>query len=197
VTEAAIDVLRAVEEACLDDARGSLSRGLGAPPPHVHIMTDNLDASYVGCVGARPYEVGEDAVSAVTGLALLPAAVHASRLLLVWEEAALCTSLYGPGDHPYGLALVTASATGHVLRWYPFRLHGGNRSVQGQQMRIEWRTPSEIVNAELPSVMESVLRAWRCWRPEPEAAVEALVEQGYLIDLLPPPDDPARRDLNT
>jgi hypothetical protein len=123
VKTAPVDVMREIESACLSGAKASLDFAGFVPAPQLHILIDARDQPYVGYVRTREYYEGADAVTAIGGLALLPAAVCATRVMLVWEEADLRASLSGPGDYPNGLVAVAATLTGHTASWHPFVLH--------------------------------------------------------------------------
>jgi hypothetical protein len=185
MTEATLDAISAVEQACLAGADASLRVGGFVPEPQVHMLIDDWDQPYVGWVRTRPYRQGVDAVQAIARLADAPAAIMATRLVLMWETADLRVSLEGPGDYPNGMAVVVATLDGHhVLRWHPMVLHVGPPGESGlPTVRPEWGAPSTIEDAVLPPTMEAVLTTWRALKGDPDTVFNALFAEGFGVTL--------------
>ena len=185
MTEATVDVINAVEQACLVGADAALREGGFVPEPQVHMFIDDWDQPYVGWVRTRPYYRGPDAMRAIARLADAPAAIMATRVVLVWEAADLRVSLDGRGDYPNGMAVVVASLDGHhVLRWHPLVLHVGPLGESGlPTVRPEWGAPSAIENEVLPPVMEAVLTTWRALQGDPGTVFGALIAEGFGVTL--------------
>ncbi len=68
MTDVTVDVISAVEQACLAGADTSLHAGGFVPAPQVHMLIDAWDQPYVGYVRTRPYRQGVDAVRAIARL---------------------------------------------------------------------------------------------------------------------------------
>lgn len=96
-------------------------------PPVVHILAESSSPPYLGYLTCRPFVRGDDAASAVAALGVLPSALAASRLVITWEHAHLCTALETPGadSASTGVVVVDADWFGHVLRWHPMRVRAG------------------------------------------------------------------------
>ena len=186
MTEATVDVISAVEQACLAGADAAVRAGGFVPEPQVHMLFDDWDQPYVGHVRTRPYRQGLDAVKAITRLADAPAAIMATRIVLVWEDADLRASLNGPGDYPNGLAVVEASLMDeHTLRWHPLVLHLGPPGDSGlPTVRPKWGTPSTICGAVLPPVMAAVINTWRALRGDPNTVFNELIADGFAVQIV-------------
>ncbi len=180
-----VDVISAVEQACVAGADAALREGGFVPEPQVHMLIDDWDQPYVGWVRTRPYHQGLDAVRAIARLADAPAAIMATRVMLVWEAADLRVSLDGPGDYPNGIAVVVASLDEHhTLRWHPLVLHVGPPGECGlPTVRPEWGTLSTIEDAVLPPVMMAVLATWRALQGDPDTVFKQLVAEDFGVTL--------------
>jgi len=185
--------MREIESACLTGAKASLDYAGFVPAPQLHMLIDAWDQPYVGYVETREYYEGADAVSAIGALALLPAAVCATRVMLVWEEADVRASLWGPGDHPNGLVAVAATLTSHTVCWNPFVLHLDRTTRNGlPAVRAEWGRRAVLPGAPLPPVMQHVLSSWRDLTTDLEQEVDfetvlrALMNDGYRVHLVDP-----------
>lgn len=110
-----------LDEVAVETAESMLHVGGILPPPTVHILAADLEPPYVGCLTCRPFYRGEDAWAAVAALGVLPSALGASRLVLTWEHADLCTALELPGveGFPAGVVVVDAGRQGHTLPRLP------------------------------------------------------------------------------
>jgi hypothetical protein len=181
----AVDVVSAVEDACLAGAEATLKNGGFVPRPQLHMLIDDWDQPYVGYVDTRPYCHGSDAFNAIRQLADAPAAIAATRVVMAWESADLCNSLHGPGEYPNGLAIVVASVEGgHTLRWHPLVLHlAGLDAAARPTMEPEWGQPTSVDDALLPAVMTAVLARWRSLDGDPETVFAELVSYGFGVRL--------------
>lgn len=140
-------------------------------PPTVHILAEGLDPPYVGYLTCRTFYRGQDARNAIGLLGLLPSALGASRLVVTWEHADLCTALELPGDDgfPPGVVVVDASRNGHTLRWHPMRMHAGPVGRNGAQTVIpEWGPSQQHQDAVLPEPVADLLAVWRQPRAWPD-----------------------------
>jgi len=157
-------------------------------PPTVHLLSGELDPPYVGYLTCRPFYRGADAEVAVAGLGVLPAALRASRLVVTWENADLCTALQLPGDDGFlpGVVVLDATRDGHVLRWHPMRMHlapaaGGSTAT----VDPEWGPVQHVRNGELSGPVSRLLAVWRAERDWPEVEVigtcAALESAGYQM----------------
>jgi hypothetical protein len=181
----AVDVASAVEDACPAGAEAALRAGGFVPRPQLHMLIDDGDQPYIGYIDTRPYCHGPDAVNAISQLGDAPAAIMATRVVLVWENADLDVSLNGPGEYPGGLAVVVASlAGGHALRWHPLELHLAGVDACGLPIvEPEWGQPSSVEDAMLPPVMAAVLARWRSLDGDPDRVLSELVADGFGVRL--------------
>jgi hypothetical protein len=181
----AVDVVGAVEDACLAGAEAALWVGGFVPPPQIHMLIDDWDRPYVGYVGTRSYHQGTDAVDAITRLGDAPAAIAATRVLLVWEAADLQISLNGPGEFPNGLVVVVASLVGgHMVRWHPFALHVAGLDASGRLIvEPQWGRSSALPDAVLPPVMTAVLGRWRSLDGDSDTVFAELLADGFDVRL--------------
>jgi hypothetical protein len=183
MTETAVDLIDAVEKACLVAADKAMRAGGFVPQPQLHMLIDRWPQPYVGYVLTRPYREGPDAVKAITRLGDAPAAARATRVVLAWEDADLRTSVHGPGEYPNGMAVVVASRTGqHTLYWHPVVLQLGLPDGAGQPtVRPEWGVPVTVEGATLPPVMAAVLNTWRALQGDPRAVFTDMIAEGYTV----------------
>jgi hypothetical protein len=180
------EVISAVEQACVAGADASMRHGGFVPEPQVHMLIDDWDQPYVGWVSTRPYRQGGDAVKAITRLADAPAAIMATRVVLVWEDADLRVSLQGPGEYANGLVVVHAGLMGeHTLRFHPVRLNVEGVAANGlADVRPEWGTPATVHNAVLPPIMAAVLNTWRALKGDPDAIFGELIAEGFPVRIM-------------
>jgi hypothetical protein len=176
-------ILGVVEEACLAGAEAALRDGGFVPEPQVHMFIDHWEQPYVGYGISRPYHRGRDAAEAIVGLGAAPAAINATRILIVWQEADLWTSLCGRADYPTGFAVVIATWSTHILHWHPFTLHSNGPPPQSglPSVRPEWDQWGRIPAAELPLVIVGLIERWRSLAGEPATVYEELGRAGYRL----------------
>ncbi|MCH9667024.1 MAG: hypothetical protein K0U76_17235 [Actinomycetia bacterium] len=142
-----------------------------APRPQIHVLGDTFDQPYIGYVVCRPYYRGHDAMAAISHLGRIAAAMCATRLVVVWEEFDLRTSILGPSDnYPNGLALLDAEfPSSHNLTWLPFDYYTSARS---STLGLSWGHPSTQLDIALPEPIPSLLTAWRAPAPFGQDGVE-------------------------
>lgn len=171
----------AVMEACWRLHLGS------CPPPKVYMFIDDWDPPVVSAISTRPYYRGADAAAAIAHLGAMPASIMATRLLLVWDEYDLRTSLYGDGDHARGLVAVHATFTGHLLHWYPYTLAIEDPERGLSSIQITWDEPLAHPDAPLP---DPILRILQCWHqlaePDPQVVIPRLEAEGYVVTSFAP-----------
>lgn len=140
-------------------------RGLGMlQPPVVHILLEGACPPYLGYLTCRPFIRGDDAASAVAALGVLPSALRASRVIVTWENADLCTALETPGADSAGpgVVVVVADRVGHVLRWHPMRIRAGGIGELGAPTVVpEWGPAQSFPAATLPGPVHELLSVWR------------------------------------
>jgi hypothetical protein len=190
-----------LDEAAVMGVEAALRESGGVPPPTVHILLDGLDPPYVGCLVCRPFYRGLDAATALCVLGLLPAALGASRLVVSWEHADLCTALEQPDaeDEPTGLMVLDATRHGHTLRWHPVLMRLGPTRRDGAQPVIaHWGPARRYPDAPLLDPVEELLAVWRQPRVWSETdllrIVTSLEATGYemrWVKRRPRRDDPS------
>jgi hypothetical protein len=179
------DIASAIEQACLAAADELLRTTGFCPPPQIHLLIDEWDQPYVGCVATRPYRRGADAVEAIGRLGAAAANVVATRVVVIWEEADLRASISGPGDHPNGLAVLVATLTHHVLRWHPAVLHEVPRGRgRWPALRPDWGEPLRVENAQLAPVIVAVLDRWCALGDDSDTVFDDLRRDGYDVHLI-------------
>ena len=169
------DWVERLDEIAVATADATLrERGL-LQPPTVHVLAADLDPPYVGYLACRPFYRGTDARAAIAALGVLPSALGASRIVLTWEHADLCTALEVPGADEVapGVVVVDADRNGHVLRWHPMRMQlGPPASATGAQTVLaEWGTTRRFPGATLPEPVAQLLAVWRAPRDWPDGEV--------------------------
>jgi hypothetical protein len=180
-------LVEAVKGIVFDAARDTLGTGF-CMAPQVHLFYEPED-EYIGYVSCRPYYRGSDAQAAIERLGIIAAATCATRMLAVWEESDLRTSLYGPADnHPNGVATLEVSLTRHEMTWWPFRVndHGQPPGIDAN-FEIQWGARTAQPDVALMPAVQSLIRAWRMeligthgptWVGD---TVNAAVAEGYEI----------------
>lgn len=144
---------------------GTMLRKSGfVQPPTVHLLIEGLKPPYLGFLTCREFYRGRDAAAAVAAMGLMGSMLGASRLVVTWENADLCTALELPGDEGFapGVVVVDADRRGHVLRWHPMRLDiGPSRPNRPPSVLAEWGPTSRRPGAELPGPIADLLAIWR------------------------------------
>lgn len=137
-------------------------RGL-CPPPAVHMLCADMDPAYAGMLTCREFHRGTDAARAVAAMGGLPAALWATHLMIVWENADLCAALELPGD-PFasGVVVVEATRTEHIVRWHPYETRFGPAGTSGMPTVVpQWEAPQRIPGGWLPDPVAALLESWR------------------------------------
>lgn len=155
---------KSIDELAVAVADATL-RELGmVQPPVVHILAEGSRPPYLGYLTCRPFFRGTDAAAAVAALGVLPSALGASRLMITWEHADLCTALEAPGAGSVrpGVVVVDADRIGHVLRWHPMGLRAGGSSELGSAAVLpEWGPAQSFAAGALPGPVGDLLSVWR------------------------------------
>ncbi|MQA16133.1 MAG: hypothetical protein GEV09_18875 [Pseudonocardiaceae bacterium] len=157
---ATVDQLVSGIEGAARDSLAELLREAGSVfPPTVHMLAEDRAPPHIGFVTCRPFYRGADAAAAIAELGVLPAALHATRLVVTWEAQDLNAALAAPADpDTTALAALDATPTGHAISWHPFRLHPGRgREVLAPQ----WGRSVRLPQAPLPGPVEALLHEWR------------------------------------
>lgn len=190
---------RLAESAVMATDAGLREAGM-VPPPSVHVLVAGLDPPYVGYLTCRQFYRGADAAAAVASMGLLGSMLGASRLVVTWENADLCTALELPGDDgfPAGVMAVDADRNGHVLRWHPMRMHPGPLSRAGAQtIAPEWGPRDRTRSAALPVPVANLLAIWREPRAWPDTDVISMYARmevgGYSMRWVQRPADEPRQ----
>lgn len=155
------------------------------PPPAVHMFAEDVEPPYVGYVTRREFYRVPDAPAAIAELGILPSVLAATRLVVTWEHADLCTALELPGGpFPPGVVVLDAPVDGaETLRWYPFRLDAGPLDAAGAPTVVPvWSDPVQHQDPVLPDPLRRLLAVWREWRQDDiEQAAARLTAAGYRI----------------
>ena len=169
----------AVRKGLLTAAKTALRERAQILPPQVHLFVDDPYPNYVGHVLPPVFNQGADAAWAVRGLGLLPSALPASRVLVVWENADLLTALH-PTRPVSERALVVLDATvdDHSVTWYPFEI------APGLSLPVEarWGEAQYANRLVLPEPISDLLSTWREFLSEEfTRAISALEGLGYTF----------------
>ncbi len=155
-------------------------------PPIVHLLDDRLAQPYIGYQTCRPFYPGADATTAVTAMGVLPSAVGATRLVVVWDYADMCVAQELRGELPTGLVVLVAHRTGHVVRWHPMRLFPAALTAGGVTLvHTVWGPMVEHPGGALQPPFAGLLGTWRAPRAwsdrELVAAHTALEAEGFVM----------------
>ena len=140
------------------------------------MLCADQEVDYAGFIMSR-FRRGDDAAVAVAGMGLLPAAIAATHLVIIFELADMGIALELPGQHPLGLVVVVASATEHTVRWHPIITDPARTTW------AEWGPPSHHPGGGLPSAVATLLALWRRGLIEPDVSAVAtrLRYDGYFV----------------
>ncbi|MDX3191240.1 hypothetical protein PV458_22760 [Streptomyces sp. MN03-5084-2B] len=154
--------------AILLDAAAAALRQTGIyPRPQVHMFAEDMENPYIGYIVCRPFYRGDDAVTAIAGLGLLPSVMGLTRLLVLWEDRDLRTALEMPGsaEAATGMSLLDARPDGHTLRWHPFEAEPTGVAQHGpyqvQTVNPRWRKPARFEDVPLLRPISDLLAIWR------------------------------------
>lgn len=161
-----------------------------APTPQVWAFDSRGDKPLTGYATCRDYTRGADAAVAISSLGILAAALRAELVVMIWEEADLRTSLYGPSDdHPNGIVVLEATLDSHELIWHPFDFTIAGYNPDGlPRLNVRWGTSIQTNGAPLPEVITQLLDEWRSSQITSFAEAQALIigaqNDGYNIRLV-------------
>jgi hypothetical protein len=140
-------------------------------PPTLHVLTAGGDPPYVGSLVCRPFHPGADAAVAVAAMGVLPGALGADRVVVVWEHTDLSVALKVPGAYglPPGLVVLDADQTDHEVRFHSLRLAAPpGQGCPSPVVVPEWGPVSRDLGSVLPEPVSRLLRVWRS-QPAPDA----------------------------
>jgi hypothetical protein len=178
-----------IDDMAVDMTDRALRTDGSVPPPTVHFLLDGLDPPYVGYLTCRPMYRGEDAAQAVRAMGLVGSMLGATRMVIAFENADLCTALELPdADQAVpGIVVIDADRAGHAMRWRPVLFHEGPvNSAGAATVRPEWgpmmRYPRDFA---LPRAVAELLAAWRAPRAWSETellqAIAGMEVGGYAM----------------
>ena len=122
---------------------------------------------YAGHITCKDYPHGDAAIAAIAQMGTIAGALGSTRLLAVWEEYDLRTSVLGPDEAypgvPRGVALLDVTDDGHELSWHPFRIGAPLELTQGsgREIDLSWGQPSVHPNAALGPGVSELVRSWQ------------------------------------
>ena len=166
----------------IEASKGELYTTGALPRPQVHMFAEDMQYPYIGHVVCRDFYPGDDAVTAIGNLGVLPSAMKMTRLMILWESSDLAAALEQPSV-PMELMVVDARFGQHTLHRHPFEPVPTGRVVNGvPAIQLEWGTPQRYEDALLPGPISLLLRTWRQLRDEDiQKTAIALQEAGYKI----------------
>lgn len=172
-----ISAVGAAESALLNDG--------SCVPPTLHLISELVDAPYVGYLMSRPLVQGADAASAIARMGVLPAAMRTQELVVTWEHADLATALdLDGGPFPMAVAVLVASRDHHEVRWHPFEVQVGPMAPSGFPTLIpSWSPAWREADGELPEPIARLLAVWRAGRDPRELrwVYGHLETEGYTV----------------
>ncbi|WP_441964665.1 hypothetical protein [Mycolicibacterium houstonense] len=180
-------IVDAVKEGLIETAKSVFPETGVVPTPQIHCFSVDSSKGLVGYAVCRDYTRGPDAGVAIGSLGILADAMDADLVVLMWEEADLRTSLYGPSDdHPTGIVILEATLDTHELSWYPFTFTVIGYNAEGlPRLNVHFGEPSHTEGAALPPVIEQVLGEWRSHQidslEEAQAMVRGAQADGYQV----------------
>ncbi|OBB79336.1 hypothetical protein [Mycolicibacterium peregrinum] len=184
------DTVDAVKATLIERAKSSFSTNGVVPTPQMWAFSSTSSKGLMGYAVCRDYTRGADAALGIGSLGILADAMHADLLVLMWEEADLRTSLYGPSDdHPTGIVILEATLHSHELTWHPFDFTVvGYNSAGLPRLDVRYGDSSDIKGGPLPEVIAKVLAEWRSRQvasfEEARATIEGAAADGYQISLV-------------
>lgn len=176
-----------LEQLAVDMTAAMLAEGAWVPPPTVHLLCSELPRlPYVGYMRSRPFYRGEDAHRGIVGLGWVASMAHASRLVIVWEQADLSVALGRLTPLPSGLVVVDVPRDGeHEVRWHSMDIVETGDSPDGLPTASpEWGPKQRVPGGRLPEPIVDLLALWReerTWTHPRELAdlYLTMVEDGY------------------
>jgi hypothetical protein len=181
------DAVDTVKATLIDTAKETFPTNAVVPTPQVWAFDSRSDKPLTGYAVCRDYTRGPDALLAISSLGILADALRAELVVLIWEEADLRTSLYGPSDHhPNGMVVLEASRDSHELTWYPFDFTVIGYNPNGlPRLDVRWGKSVHTAGAPLPEVITLLLDEWRSGQitshEEAQAMIIGAENDGYGI----------------
>jgi hypothetical protein len=164
------------------------------PRPQVHMFAVDLEHPYIGYIVSRPFYRGDDAVTAIANLGLLPSVMAVTRLLVLWEDRDLRTALQLPGSAQAatGMAVLDARFDGHTLQWHPFDVEVTGVTRHGaytiNTINPRWRTAIRFENVGLLRPIADLLKIWRELRKDDiQTTAIGLQDAGYELNWVTSP----------
>lgn len=147
------------------DTLDTVLREIGmVQPPTVHLLLDGLNPAYLGYLTCRAFYRGSDAAAAVAMMGLAGSMLTATRLVITWENADMCTAFQtlDPDESPTGVVVVDADQHSHTMRWHPMRMHAGPVTREGAHTVLtEWGASQMYRDGRLPEPVADLLTVWR------------------------------------
>jgi hypothetical protein len=183
------DIIEDLPAILLNAAEVELRQAGFYPRPQVHMFAEDMESPYIGYIVCRPFYRGDDAVTAIANLGLLPSVMAVTRLLVLWEDRDLRTALEMPGSASAdtGIALLDAQLDGHTLRWHPFEAESIGVAQHGpyqvQTINPRWRKPTQFKNVQLLRPISNLLGIWRERRQDDmQQTAIGLQDAGYELN---------------
>jgi hypothetical protein len=172
------DIAGKVLTAILDESETHIQETGGrCPPPHVHLVAEDLNEPYLGYVICRRFYRGDDAAQAIADLGRLASALAATRLFVVWEERNLRAALGMPVPSEVStLTVVDARADGHTVLSLPMA-----PAYQDSQLYVQWGKPQRFDNVPLPAPVHDLLHTWSQPPEDLTRTVQEMLDTGYRI----------------
>lgn len=180
-------IVDAVKEGLIETAKSVFPETGVVPTPQIYCFDSASAKGLIGYAVCRDYTRGPDAGVAIGSLGILADAMDADLVVLMWEEADLRTSLYGPSDdHPTGIVILEATLDEHELSWYPFTFTVIGYDADGlPRLNVRFGETSHTLGAALPSVIEQLLGEWRSHQVDSAEEAQAMVRgaqaDGYQV----------------
>jgi hypothetical protein len=159
-----------LDESAVASADVMLRENGSLHPLTVHPLLEELELPYVGYLTCRPFYRGQDAATAIGVMGVLGSMLGATRLVVTFENADLCTALELPADDgfPAGVVVVDADLRGHTVRWHPVRHTAPGGGPGGLVVIPEWGPVGLHCDVELPTPIAELLAVWRAPRTWPD-----------------------------
>lgn len=183
------DIIAELPRILIEASKAELHTTGAVPRPQVHMLAEDMPPSYTGFVTCRRFYRGQDTITAIGDLGVLPSVMKMNRLMILWEHCDLATALEREtGPFPMGLMLVDARLSHHTLHRHPFEPVPTGQVVNGvPTVRLHWETPQRSENAPLPDPITRLLRTWREPREDDaQETAKALQRAGYQLDWITP-----------
>lgn len=176
------DIVAELPRMLIESCKAELYATGAVPRPQVHMFAEDVARQYIGIVMCRPFYQGEDTITAIGDLGVLPSVMKMTRLMVLWENRDLTTALQQRQSmSPLALMLLDAQLDQHTLHRYAFDTVPTGNVVDGvPTIRLEWTEPTQQDGPPLPQPLHKLLRTWRELRGgDIESTVTALEQSGY------------------